>query len=132
MQRSIKPVVLVAEDDPLNRELYREILESLDAEIIEAVDGHAALDSIRQRKPHVIVMDVRLPGLSGREVVGVLKRDPAFSSIPVIAVTGLVTDEDTLLNHQCGFDAILRKPVNIKSFRELIGGFLDTRERCTT
>ncbi len=131
MQPSPRPVVLVAEDDPLNRELYREILESLDAEVIEVVDGIAALASVRERRPHVIVMDVRLPGLSGREVVGVLKRDPEFSGIPVVAVTGLVTDEDTQLNQACGFDVIVRKPVNIKTFLELIGGILDTRERCT-
>ena len=78
--------ILVCDDDPSLRELVRAVLGPR-YRFVEAADGTEALALAREDRPDLIVLDVMLPGLSGIEVLEVLKTETALSSIPVVVIT---------------------------------------------
>jgi CheY-like chemotaxis protein len=78
--------ILVCDDDPSLRELVRAVLGP-SYRFIEAADGTEALVLAGELRPDLIVLDVMLPGLSGIEVLEVLKTDEGLSSIPVVVIT---------------------------------------------
>ncbi|HWC97527.1 MAG TPA: ATP-binding protein [Candidatus Sulfopaludibacter sp.] len=79
--------VLVIDDDDLSRYLIRQVLREFPCAIIEAIDGHEALQRVRQVKPDLITLDLSMPGLTGFDVLDELKSDPATQLIPVIILT---------------------------------------------
>jgi CheY-like chemotaxis protein len=80
------PVVLVVEDNPMNRKLLRDILE-IRFEVDEAPTAEDALGLLARRRPDLILLDLQLPGMDGLELVRRLKADPDRKDIPVIAVS---------------------------------------------
>jgi PAS domain S-box-containing protein len=80
--------VLVVEDDPSVRRLLAVALRNQDFEVLEAPDGETGLALAEQHRPELILLDLRLPGIDGFQVLQALKRSPATAAIPVIAVTG--------------------------------------------
>ena len=88
------PIILYAEDDPDDRELFREILadKGVNHEIIEAINGREALQYLRspmgiQNPPCLIVLDLNMPVLNGRETLAIIKSERKIESIPVIVFT---------------------------------------------
>ena len=78
--------ILVCDDEPSLRELVRAVLGPR-YQFVEADDGLRALALARELRPDLIVLDLMLPGMSGIEVLDVLRRDPDLAAIPVIMVT---------------------------------------------
>jgi DNA-binding response OmpR family regulator len=100
--------VLVVEDDPPLRELYRSMLRQAGFPVLTADDGLAALRCIEDRPVAAVILDLVLPRMSGREVCHELKARPAMSHIPIIVVSGHdVSDLD-----EADFACVLRKPLN--------------------
>ena len=98
--------VLVVEDDPQLRELYRMALRSAGYAVVAVEDGADALRRIEQAVPAVVVLDLGLPRLHGRDVHSELKASPATRDIPIVIVTGgEVSDADA-----SQFACVLRKP----------------------
>jgi two-component system cell cycle response regulator DivK len=83
--------ILVVEDQEDNRQILRDLLASTDYEIVEAENGVEALAAVAKQRPDLILMDIQLPILDGYEATRRIKADPALRSIPIIAVTGIVT-----------------------------------------
>ena len=65
-------------------------------------------------------MDIQLPGINGIEALRVLRANPATASIPIIAVTASVMQQDRKMITEAGFDAYVGKPLNLKEFREAV------------
>lgn len=107
--------ILVAEDNAVNRELLRELLEARGYDVMEACDGKEALDLIAKAQPDILLLDIGMPVMNGYAVVRVLRQNPGFSKLPVVAVTALAMqgDREKILNS--GFDGYLSKPVNPRS-----------------
>ncbi|MGA8538807.1 MAG: response regulator, partial [Terriglobales bacterium] len=107
--------ILVAEDNGVNRELLRELLEARGYDVMEACDGKEALDLIAKAQPDILLLDIGMPVMDGYAVVRVLRQNPGFSKLPVVAVTALAMqgDREKILNS--GFDGYLSKPVNPRS-----------------
>ncbi len=61
--------VLVVENDPLQRLLYREALEEREYEVLEAADGNEALDLLKRDSPDLVVLDINMPGMDGLEML---------------------------------------------------------------
>ena len=103
--------VLIAEDNAVNRELLREILEAHGYAVDEACDGQAALDMIEQIRPDILLLDIGMPVLDGFAVVRRIRENPRFAALPVLAVTAYAMqgDREKILNS--GFDGYLSKPV---------------------
>ena len=101
------PTILVCDDEPSLRELVRAVLGP-QYEFVEADDGQRALALARELRPDLIVLDLMLPGMSGIEVLDVLRGDPALASIPVIVVTAWSHAEASAL--VAGADRFVPKP----------------------
>ena len=101
-----KPV-LVVEDDPALRELYRSALRNAGYMVVAVEDGADALRYIEQRRPSAVVLDLALPRVDGRDVNRELKSRPDTRNIPVVVVSG--TDMSDLDPHD--FASLLMKPI---------------------
>jgi CheY-like chemotaxis protein len=106
--------VLVVEDDLLNTKIICNILTLDGFRVIEAADAETALKMVEDEAPDLVVMDIRLPGMSGIEAVGVLKSRQETRSIPVIALTGYAMKEFHDRCFDAGFDGFLTKPFDAK------------------
>jgi len=107
--------ILVAEDNAVNRELLRELLEARGYEVFEACDGQEALHMIEQSRPELLLMDIGMPVLDGFGVIRKIRENPCIAKLPVVAVTAYAMrgDRETILNS--GFDGYLSKPLNPSS-----------------
>jgi len=110
--------ILVVDDNELNLELTREVLELGGFEVGTEDNGQAGVERAKQMLPDLVLMDMRMPGISGVEALRALRADPATAPIPVVVLTASVMkgDEARLLSE--GFDAYLSKPINSLSFAD--------------
>lgn len=112
--------ILVADDDPVGRELIREILELQGYRVIEAGDGSVALSSIQAAQPDLVLLDIQMPVLDGFGVIQALRRECQFQSLPVFALTAFAMRGDKEKALAAGFDGYIAKPIDVSVFRELI------------
>ena len=110
--------ILIAEDNPQNMRLVEMTLRNRDYTLLRATDGREALDIARRELPDLIIMDIRLPGISGLEVTRKIRENPATSRIPIIGMTAYAMKGDREKLMEAGCDAYLSKPINT---RELPG-----------
>jgi two-component system cell cycle response regulator DivK len=120
--------ILVAEDNAVNRELLRELLETRAYTVVEACDGEEALRMIEQTQPDLLLLDIGMPVLDGFAVVRKIRENPRFASLPVVAVTAYAMqgDREKILNAK--FDGYLSKPVNARALAEELDRLLGKRE----
>ena len=104
--------VLIVDDNSQNLELLVAYLDALGCKIYTAADGVAALESVRQQIPDLILLDIMMPRMSGFEVCRKLKSDPATRGIPIIMVTALNELGDIERGVESGTDDFITKPVN--------------------
>jgi CheY-like chemotaxis protein len=116
--------ILIADDQPVGRELLRTVLEPCGYEILEAADGQAALETAAAALPDLILLDIHMPHRDGVSVVTELRRDPRFASTPVIAVTATAMKGDRQKGLDAGFTEYLTKPISIAGLRQMIARFL--------
>ena len=105
-----RPVVLVADDDPQNRDLLSELLSAQGFDVVTAPDGDRALDALQRQHVSLALLDVMMPGRTGFAVCRVIKSEPQTRLIPVVLVTGLANKEDRIQGIECGADDFLSKP----------------------
>ncbi len=104
--------ILIADDNAANRELLEAYLAKIDCETEIAVDGQDTLDKALAFQPHILLLDVMMPKLSGFEVCRKIKDDPRTSKIMVLMVTALNELGDIERAVKAGTDDFLSKPVN--------------------
>jgi CheY-like chemotaxis protein len=112
--------VLIADDNLAIREMLRDILEDL-FEIAEACDGEDALRKIEAERPALVLLDVRMPGLDGFEVLKRVRSNPDFAGTKVVALTAFAMQGDCERALGAGFDAYITKPVEVKLLRTHVG-----------
>lgn len=121
--------VLLVEDDEDDVLLTREALK--DSKVIVSMsiasDGDEALRRLRgespyqhAKRPDLILLDLNLPRVSGREVIKALKRDPDLKTIPVVVLTTSEADSDIVNCYDLGANCYITKPVNFEQFRRVI------------
>jgi two-component system, cell cycle response regulator DivK len=103
---------LIAEDNPVNRELLRELLEARGFSVAEADDGDEALKTIAQQPPDVLLLDLGMPKLDGFEVVRQIRQNPRSAHLRIVAVTAFAMRGDREKALQSGFDGYVSKPIN--------------------
>jgi CheY-like chemotaxis protein len=103
--------ILVVDDDPATREVVQELLESFDYAVASAGDGVEALELIRREPPDILLLDLRMPRMNGREVLEALRADPRGSRIPVVILSASGEDAAELAGRY-GAQA-LGKPISI-------------------
>lgn len=88
--------ILLIDDDKDLCQLTKKVLTLQGYGVDAFNDADSGIKHARINKPHLILMDIMLPGLSGPEIVSSLKAEPQFKDIPIIFLTGLVTGGDTI------------------------------------
>ena len=104
--------VLIAEDNAVNRELLRELLEIRGYAVMEACNGEEALDQIAKIQPDILLLDLSMPVLDGFGTIERIRKNPSFRSLPVLAVTAYAMQGDREKILTSGFDGYLSKPIN--------------------
>jgi CheY-like chemotaxis protein len=117
-------VILIAEDDPLNREMIRRYLQLAGYQVITATDGEQAVAMANAELPALILMDLGLPVLSGWDATKQLRMAPETRAIPIIALTAyaLVGDREKALAAGC--NDYETKPINFSRLQMKIQAFL--------
>ncbi|HEX9695792.1 MAG TPA: response regulator [Actinomycetota bacterium] len=122
MRRSI----LVVENDPMSRRLAERVLTAGGYDVACVGDAETALESARTRKPDLVLMDVRLPGMDGLEATRRLLADPATADVAVAALSAQAFDEDVRSAMDAGCVDYLTKPIGARELlervSEIIGG----------
>jgi CheY-like chemotaxis protein len=120
--------VLVAEDNPVNRELLRELLENRGYSVIEACNGQEALDMVEQSQPDLLLLDIGMPVLDGFTVIRRIRQNPSLATLPVLAVTAYAMRDDRNNVLNAGFDGYLSKPINARELANELERLLRKRE----
>jgi len=109
--------ILIVEDEPDIRKLVHYNLTQERFKVLEAEDGEKALKIVQREKPHLIVLDLMLPGLSGLELCRNLRERPETSQVPILMLTAKAGEADRVVGLEMGADDYLTKPF---SPRELV------------
>lgn len=117
-----KPRVLVADDEHAITALVADMLGYAGFEVVRAHGGAEALVLTRAQRPDVVMLDVMMPDLDGRDACRALKMDAELREIPVILFSS--ADEQDVHWRGAGADGFLQKPFSIRKLPDLVRGFL--------
>jgi signal transduction histidine kinase len=120
--------VLVVEDNPVNRKLARNVLRSRGYRVLEADTGEEGIELARRERPHLILMDLELPGLNGIEATRRLKADPQTRGIPVVALSSFAQEADEARAREAGCVGTIAKPIRLSRFPQQVGSYLASKE----
>ena len=119
-------LVLIVEDNDKNLKLARDLLRYHGFETIEATSAEDGIPLAVARKPHLILMDIQLPGMDGVSALEKLRANATTAAIPIVAMTASVMKEDRERFDKAGFDGFITKPIDVKTFPEQIRGHIRT------
>jgi CheY-like chemotaxis protein len=125
-------VILLADDDADDRELTRRALEKnrLANDFYTVADGEELMDFLHHRgsyappalspTPGIILLDLNMPKMDGREALAEIKRDPELRRIPVIVLTTSQADQDIFRTYDLGSNSFITKPVTFAALVEVV------------
>ena len=122
---SASATVLVVDDDAHVRSLLRQALEEAEYEVMEAADGIAALEAVREKRPDLVLLDVMMPHLTGFDVAAALKGDLETRSIPIVVLSVI---EDAQRGYRLGVERYLTKPVDVAALVADVAALLRPQE----
>ena len=106
------PLILVVDDEPKVARLARDYLEKNGFRVATAADGQSALTIARREKPDLVILDLMLPHIDGREVCRILRRE---SDVPIIMLTALSEEVDQVTGLEIGADDYITKPFSVRA-----------------
>jgi DNA-binding response OmpR family regulator len=118
--QNLRPLVLVADDDPDILALVRFRLERDGYEVLSALDGETALDRALARPPDLALLDVMMPRLDGYEVTRRLRAHGPTTTIPIILLTARVQEHDVARGFEAGADDYVTKPFSPQALGERV------------
>ena len=120
-------LVLIVDDNEKNVKLVRDLLRFAGFRTLEALTAAAGVSMAAEHLPHVVLMVIRLPDMSGSDALRLLKSAGATAAIPVVALTSLAMkgDRERLLAE--GFDGYLEKPIDVRQFPEEVRSYCRTK-----
>lgn len=121
----MKQSILIVDDNIDNLDLTRILLECEGFEVRVAEDAEAALTSLATHRPHLILMDIQLPGMDGLELTRRLRLDPARRDVIIVALSAYAMKSDEDSARLAGCDRYVTKPINTRTFVDTIRGYLE-------
>ena len=118
--------VLVVEDHPDMRELLVWQMELMGFTVIPAKHGKEGVEKALQEKPHLILMDIMMPGMDGWEATRILRSNPATQDIPILAATALFRESDLKTCIEAGCNDYIVKPFTFQELRGKIQEYIPT------
>jgi two-component system, cell cycle response regulator DivK len=119
-------MVLLVEDSAPIRDAFTILLEDAGYRVLGTGTGGEALDLTAAHRPHLVLLDMGLPDMSGLEVVRALKADDHTRATPVVAVTGRDEEADRRACLAAGCAAYLVKPVDLRALLRDLPGYIGT------
>ena len=119
-----KETILYIEDDPASRQLVERALKHEGYNVLVAERGLDGIDIARRECPDMILTDINLPDISGREITTALRRDARFTTTPIVALTAQGYGENQALTMAAGVTGYLAKPVDIEMLVEKVAFYL--------
>ena len=113
--------ILVVDDVPLNQMLVERMLGRFNFNIRKAGNGYEALQSIKEEKPDLILLDIMMPVMDGFEVLKELKRSPETKDIKVIILSALNTNSDIIKGYELGAKDFITKPIMLDKLVNSVG-----------
>ena len=116
--------ILVVEDNDLNRKLFCDVLKANGYEVVPVADGQNVLGTAKRFQPHLVIMDIQLPNVSGIDLIAELKGEGDLAKVPVLAVTAYAGKGDEERIRDAGAADYLAKPVSIGPFMTAVRALL--------
>ena len=123
------PTVLIVDDDPSICAVMRDVMEAAGHRVEVVHDGVTALARIRQGGVDLVLLDLMIPGIDGREVCRQVRAQVRGLYLPIIMVTALGQDEDRHAGFAAGADDYVTKPFTLDDLLDRVGVWLRMRER---
>ncbi len=127
MSNNKAATILYIEDDPASRRLVQRILDSRGYNVHVAGDGLEGISLARETKPNLILMDMNLPSMDGREITTRLRSLPHFAQIPIVALTANHSPGSRELALAAGCTGFMTKPIDVSVFPDQVKDFLAGR-----
>jgi CheY-like chemotaxis protein len=125
----MKYKVLIVEDNPMNMRLIEMVLKSDNYLLLKARDGEEALAIAAIDHPDLVLMDIRLPRLSGLEVAKRLRKNGKLSQIPIIALTAHAMKGDEEKAIEAGCNGYVSKPIDTRKLPKLVAKVLAAHQK---
>lgn len=119
------PSILIVDDNKTNVKLMEATLDCGSYEVRTAMDAEEAIKVLEGFEPHLILMDLQLPGMDGLTLTRLLKQDPSRRHIVVLALTAYAMKGDEEKAIAAGCDGYITKPIDTRSLPELIARHLE-------
>ena len=103
--------ILVVDDNEMNCEVISGILQIDGYQVRSAISGKSGIEAMRSQRPHVLLLDMMMPEMSGADVIQIMKKDPILQEIPIILITARASEEDRIEGLRTGADDYLPKPI---------------------
>ncbi len=121
--------ILVVDDDECLHELLGKVLNFMGYDSISAAIGKEGIQKAIAEKPDLIVLDIDLPDMDGRDAARALRSHPITRAIPILAFTGMAVRSDSKSFFEAGCNDYVQKPVTFQALRVKLQSLLDLRER---
>jgi len=116
--------VLVVEDHPDMREVLIWQMERMGFSVIPACHGKDGVEKAIKERPHLVIMDIMMPGMDGREAARTLRSDPDTRDIPILAATALFRESDLKSCIEAGCNDYIVKPFTFQQLQEKVQEFI--------
>lgn len=122
--------VLIVEDEKFGRMLLKDILDEYFPyiEVLEAEDGEVAINMIKRDKPHIVILDIKLPKISGDNVCKLIKREKELENTKILLLTGVVYDKGNEVYNY--IDGYINKPYHEEELVDKITQLLGEENKC--
>ena len=112
--------VLLVDDEEIIHLIYTENLQESGFDVLNAYDGDQALQIARDEKPDLVILDLVMPGMDGRDVCKKLKSSPETAHIKIVMLTGKDEQHDRILGFELGADEYLPKPYPVNFLETVV------------
>ena len=116
--------VLLVEDNPINQQVAKELLEQMGLSVTLCQSARQALDQVRQKRPDVVLMDIQMPDLDGYEATARMRQIPGMKSLPILAMTANAMVGDAERSLEAGMNGHIPKPVDPALLRATLSNWL--------
>ena len=116
--------ILIVEDNPLNMELARDLLEARGYVVREAGTAQEGIDAVLTERPDLVLMDVQLPGMDGLTATRLLRQHPALADLPIVALTAHAMKGDERKVLEAGCNGYISKPIDTRQFPAQVASYL--------
>jgi two-component system cell cycle response regulator DivK len=124
----MNPKILIVEDNPLHMRLLEMTLKGRGYTLFRAIDGPEGLAIAEREHPDLILMDIRLPRMSGFEVARRIRDNPALNHIPIIALTAHAMGSDRESMARSGCDVYITKPIDTRELSQMVAKMLERKQ----